>query len=159
MALAAGLLQLASIPANAQHGGVSDGSNEKVVSMNVFSNNRGYIVCLSWQPNGTCANIFDIFIDDSATGARLNGVEYDIALYKGGELVASSQRAGQTTTAQFYDFEDQGQPTVRVSNIERSGGLIDFATQVTPESPLHIFPPMAALFAAITALHRLRPAA
>lgn len=57
--------------------------------MNGLSSDRNYIVHLSWQPNGTDDNI-DIFIDDYVTGARLNGVEYDIALYKGGQLVASS---------------------------------------------------------------------
>jgi len=143
--------------ASAQQGGISD-SNEKVVSMNGFSSGRNYIVYLSWQPNGTDDNVFDIFIDDSVTSARLNAVKYDIALYKGGQLVASSQRVDQTTTRQLYDFEDLGQYTVRISNIENSGEFIDFSIQMTPEFPLHIFAVVAATFAGIVALHRFRPA-
>ena len=82
MALATALLLFAAMPANAQQGGVSDGANEKVVSMNGFSSDKSYIVYLAWQPNGTDANIFDIFIHDSATGARLRAIKYDIAVYK-----------------------------------------------------------------------------
>ena len=114
---------------------------------------------MSWQPNSTDDNIFDIFIDNSVTGARLAGVEYDIAMYKGGQLVASSQTTDQTTTRQLYDFGDQGQYTVRVSDIEGSGEFIDFSIQVTPEIPLHMFAAMAAVFAGMVALHRFRPAA
>ena len=159
LVLASGfLLFAAASPASAQQGGVSDES-EKVVSMNGFSSDRNYIVRLSWQPNGTDDNIFDIFIDDSTTGARLNGVEYDIALYKGSQLVASSQRTDQTTTRQLYDLGDLGQYTVRVSDIEGTDEFIDFSIQVTPEFPLHVFAAMAAVFAGIMALHRFRPAA
>jgi hypothetical protein len=75
MALAAGLVLLAAMPANAQQGGVSDDTNEKVVSMNGFSSDTSYIVYLSWQPNGTDANILDIFIHDSATGALLSDIK------------------------------------------------------------------------------------
>lgn len=134
-------------------------TSEKVVSMNGFSRDRSYIVYQSWQPNGTGANIFFIFIDDSATSARLKDVEYDIALHRDGQLVASSERSGQTTTRQFYSFEDQGQYTVRISNFEGSGEFIDFSIQVTPEFPLHIFAVVAAMFVGIVALQRFRPAA
>jgi hypothetical protein len=134
MVLALGFLLLATTsPASAQQGGVSD-SNEKVVSMNGLSSGRSYIVYLSWQPNGTDTNIFDVFIDDSGTSARLNNVEYDIALYRGDQLVASSQRTGQMTTRQLYDFGDEGQCTVKISNIEGSSEFIDFPIQVTPDS-------------------------
>ena len=109
----------------------------------------------SWQPNSTDTNIFDVFIDDSVTGARLNGVEYDIALYQNGQLVASSQRTDQTTTRQLYDL-DEGQYTVRVADIEGSGQHIDFSIQVTPEFPLHVLAGAAALFAGMIAMHRLR---
>lgn len=159
LVLAIGFLLLATAsPANAQQGGVTD-TTEKVISMNGLSSDRSYIVYLSWRPNGTDTNIFDIFIDDSATSARLNDVEYNIALYRDGQLVASSERTGQATTRQFYDFEDQGQYTVRISNIEGSGEFIDFSIQVTPEFPLHIFTAVAAMFAGIVALQRFRPAA
>lgn len=86
---------------------------------------------MSGQPNGTDTNIFDIFIDDSATSTRLSDVEYDIALYKGGQLVASTQRTDQTSTRQFYDFKVLGQYAVRISNIEGSGEYIHFSIQVT----------------------------
>ena len=102
--------------------------------MNGLSSGRSYIVYLSWQPNGTDTNIFDVFIDDSGTSARLNNVEYDIALYRGDQLVASSQRTGQMTTRQLYDFGDEGQCTVKISNIEGSSEFIDFPIQVTPDS-------------------------
>lgn len=154
LVLAVGLL-LAANPAYAQQGGVSE-STDKVVSMNGFSSGRDYIVHMSWQPNGTDVNVFDVFIDDSVTGARLNGVEYDIALYQNGQLVPSSQRMDQTTTRQLYDFEDEGHYTVRVSDIEGSGQSIDFSIQVTPEFTLHVFAGAAALFAGMIAMHRLR---
>ena len=113
----------------------------------------------SWQPNSTDTNIFDVFIDDSVPGARLNDAEYDIALYQNGQLIASSQRTDQTTTRQLCDFEDEGQYTVSVSDIKDSDQHIDFSIQVTPEFPLHIFAAVAATFAEIVVLHRLRPLA
>jgi hypothetical protein len=127
--------------------------------MNGSSSDRNCILHRSWQPNGTDDNIFDIFIDDSVTGARLYGVEYDIALYNGGQLVASSQRTDETTTRQLYDFGELGQYIVKVSDIEGTGEFIDFSIQVAPEFPLHIFAAMAAVVAGIVALHRIRPAA
>jgi hypothetical protein len=120
------------------------GSNEKAVSMNGLGSDRHYIVYLSWQQNGSGANIFDVFIEDSATSARLNGAEYDIALYKAGELVTSSLRTDQTTTLQFYNFEDQGEYVI-------------FSIEVTPEFPLHMFAALAAAFVGMVALGRLRP--
>lgn len=39
--------------------------------MNGFSSGRDYIMYKSWQPNSTDTTIFDVFIDDSVTGARL----------------------------------------------------------------------------------------
>jgi hypothetical protein len=125
--------------------------------MNGLSNNRHYIVYLSWQPNGTNANIFDVFIDDSAIGARLNNVEYDIASYRADELVASSLRTDQTTTRQFYNFEELGEYTVRISNIDGSGEYMNFSIEVTPKFPLHMFAALAALFAGMVTVQRLRP--
>lgn len=150
------LLLAVANPTDAQQGGVAN-SNEKVVSMNVVSNDRHYIVYLSWQPNGSNANIFDVFIDDSATGARLNNVEYVISLYRADELVASSLRTDQTTTRQFYNFEESGEYTVRISNIDGNGEYINFSIEVTPEFPLHMFGALAALFAGMVTVQRLRP--
>lgn len=80
-------------------------------------------------------------------------------MYQNGQSVASSQRTDQTTTRQLYDFEDDGQYTVSVSDIKDSGQHIDFSTQATLEFPLHIFAAVAAAFGAIVVLHRLRPLA
>jgi len=67
-------------------------------------------VYLSWTPDDV-DNTFDIYIHDSITDRQVEGITYDVMLYRDGQLLSSSQRTDQTTTRQVYDFEQEGQYT------------------------------------------------
>jgi hypothetical protein len=67
-------------------------------------------VYLSWTPDDV-DNTFDIYIHDSITDRPVEGISYDVMLYRDGQLPSSSQRTDQRTTRQVYDFEQEGQYT------------------------------------------------
>jgi hypothetical protein len=103
------MLQQALPAANAQRGFVTE-EEEGVVSMSGLSCDRNYIVYLSWTPDDL-HNTFDIHIRDSISDRPVEGITYDVMLYRDGQLVSSSKRTAQTTTRQVYDFEQEGQCT------------------------------------------------
>jgi hypothetical protein len=68
-------------------------------------------VYLSWTPDDV-DNSFDIpHIHDSIMDRAVEGITYDVMLYRDGRLLSSSKRTDQTTTRQVYDFEQEGQYT------------------------------------------------
>jgi hypothetical protein len=151
--LASSLLVLQIIPlAHAQ----AEDEEPMIMSMNRLSSDRSYIVNLLWQVDDASDEmIFDIFIRDSSTNANVAGVRYDISLHKDGQLVPSTEKKDQTSTRQAYPFEEIGQYTVRISDIEDSGENAEFSIQVTPEFPLGLFAAVAAPFTAIAVLQRV----
>ena len=127
-----------------------------IMSMNRLSSDRSYIVNLLWQTDDSSDEmIFDIFIQDSSTSANVAGAKYDISLYRGGQLVQSTERKDQTSTRQAYPFEEIGQYTVRISDIGDRGESAEFSIQVTPEFPLGLFAAAAAPFTAVAVIQRL----
>lgn len=104
-----------------------------------------FLVHINWSSNNIGEeNAFSIEITDD-TGKKLDAT-YDIMLYKDGTHLDETHRAGQTAAEQHYIFDEPGNYTLRIENINGESETVDIPIQVTPEFPTGALALLGAVF-------------
>lgn len=105
------------------------------IALEAKSTSGTYIVHVDWSSNEIGKeNVFGINITD-ADGNKLDAT-YDIMLYKDGKHLDSTHRASQMAAEQKYTFDEPGNYTLRIEQIDKTGEMVEIPIQVTPEFPV-----------------------
>lgn len=104
-----------------------------------------FVVHINWSSNDIGEeNAFSIEITDDA-GNKLEAA-YDIMFYKDGTHLDDTHRAEQTAAEQHYTFDEPGNYTLRIENINGESEAVDIPIQVTPEFPAGALALLGAVF-------------
>lgn len=96
------------------------------------------IVEVTWTPADIGSpHVFDMCFVEPETGVEIEDVVYDFSVYRDGDR--EELRRGQAVATQEFTFEEQGQYSIRIDNIEGLGEGVEIPIQVTPEFPLGMF--------------------
>lgn len=115
------------------------------IALEVKSTSGTYVVHVDWSSNEIGKeNVFDINITDT-DGNKIDGATYDIMLYKDGEHLDSTHRASQMAAEQKYTFDEPGNYTLRIEQIDKTGEMVEIPIQVTPEFPVSMMAVLSAV--------------
>ncbi len=117
---------------------------QEQIRLEAVSDQGTFKVEIMWTSNDIgSANNFEIYFVDPDTGSEIEGVKYDISIYR--DARPEIQRLDQTSIFQEFFFEEVGSYEIRIENIEDLGEGATVPIQVTPEFQLEVF-----VFAAAT---------
>ena len=107
---------------------------QEQITLKAGSDQGTFMVEITWTTEHIgSANMFDLHFIEPETGEEIEGVVYDISIYKGGDR--EILRRDQTATRQEFTFDNPGSYTIRIDNIEGLGERVAIPIQVTPEFP------------------------
>jgi len=109
-------------------------AGQEQITLKAGSDQGTFMVEITWTPEDIgSANVFDLHFIEPETGEEIEGVVYDISIYKGGDREILLR--DQTATRQEFTFDNPGSYTIRIDNIEGLGERVAIPIQVTPEFP------------------------
>jgi hypothetical protein len=121
---------------------------QEQIRLEAVSDQGTFKVEIMWTSNNIgSANKFEIHFVDPDSGSEIEGVKYDISIYR--DTNPEIQRLDQTSIFQEFLFEEVGSYEIRIDDIEDLGERAIIPIQVTPEFQLKVF---VFLFAAAAAL-------
>ena len=107
---------------------------QEQITLKAGSDQGTFMVEITWTTEHIgSANVFDLHFIEPETGEEIEGVVYDISIYKGGDREILLR--DQTATRQEFTFDNPGSYTIRIDNIEGLGERVAIPIQVTPEFP------------------------
>jgi hypothetical protein len=119
---------------------------QEQIRLEAVSDQGTFKIEIMWTSNDIgSANEFEIHFVDPDTGSEIEGVKYDISIYR--DASHEIQRLDQTSIFQDFFFEEIGSYEIRIDDIEDLGERAIIPIQVTPEFQLKVF-----VFAAAAAL-------
>jgi hypothetical protein len=105
---------------------------QEQIRLEAVSDQGTFKVEIMWTSNDIgSANNFEIYFVDPDSGSEIEGVKYDISIYR--DARPEIQRFDQTSTFQEFFFE------VRIDDIEDLGERAIISIQVTPEFQHKVF--------------------
>ncbi|MDQ3887669.1 MAG: hypothetical protein M3251_00170 [Thermoproteota archaeon] len=111
---------------------------QEQIRLEAVSDQGTFKVEIMWITNNIGnANMFEIHFIDPDTGSEIEGVKYDISIYK--DASPEIQRLDQTSIFQEFFFEEVGSYEIRIDDIEDLGERALIPIQVTPEFQLKVF--------------------
>ncbi len=117
---------------------------QEQIRLEAVSDQGTFKVEIMWTSNDIgSANNFEIHFVDPDSGSEIEGVKYDISIYR--DARPEIQRLDQTSIFQEFFFEEVGSYEIRIDDIEDLGEGATVPIQVTPEFQLEVF-----VFAAAT---------
>jgi hypothetical protein len=134
----------------------SHAAAQEQIIFEATSDEGTFIVEVTWTPAEIGSpHVFDMHFIEPETGVEIEDVVYDFSVYRDGDR--EELRRGQAVATQEFTFEEQGQYSIRIDNIEGLGEGVEIPVQVTPEFPLGMFAIVAlALGAAVLFARRHR---
>ena len=116
---------------------------QEQIRLEAVSDQGTFKVEIMWTSNDIgSANEFEIHFVDPDTGSEIEGVKYDITIYR--DASHEIQRLDQTSIFQEFFFEEIGSYEIRIDDIEDLGERAIIPIQVTPEFQLNVLVPAAA---------------
>jgi hypothetical protein len=111
---------------------------QEQIRLEAVSDQGTFKVEIIWTSNDIgSANNFEIHFVDPDSGSEIEGVKYDISIYR--DASPEIQRFDQTSTFQEFFFEEVGSYEIRIDDIEDLGERAIISIQVTPEFQLRVF--------------------
>jgi hypothetical protein len=111
---------------------------QEQIRLEAVSDQGTFKVEIMWTSNDIgSANNFEIYFVDPDSGSEIEGVKYDISIYR--DARPEIQRFDQTSTFQQFFFEEVGSYEIRIDDIEDLGERAIIPIQVTPEFQLRLF--------------------
>jgi hypothetical protein len=111
---------------------------QEQIRLEAVSDQGTFKVEIMWTSNDIgSANNFEIYFVDPDSGSEIEGVKYDISIYR--DARPEIQRFDQTSTFQEFFFEEMGSYEIRIDDIEDLGERAIIPIQVTPEFQLKVF--------------------
>ena len=127
---------------------------QEQITLKAGSDQGTFMVEITWTPEDIgSANVFDLHFIDPETGEEIEGVVYDISIYKEGDREILLR--DQTATRQEFTFDNPGSYTIRIDNIEGLGERAAIPIQVTPEFPTQTVALAVVAFGAVVIAARL----
>jgi hypothetical protein len=122
---------------------------QEQIRLEAVSDQGTFKVEIMWTSNDIgSANNFEIYFVDPDSGSEIEGVKYDISIYR--DARPEIQRFDQTSTFQEFFFEEVGHYEIRIDDIEDLGERAIISIQVTPEFQHKVFVFAAAAAAALS---------
>jgi hypothetical protein len=111
---------------------------QEQIRLEAVSDQGTFKVEIMWTSNDIGSpNNFEIYFVDPDTDSEIEGVKYDISIYR--DAHPEIQRFDQTSTFQQFFFEEVGSYEIRIDDIEDLGERAIIPIQVTPEFQLRLF--------------------
>ena len=111
---------------------------QEQIRLEAVSDQRTFKIDIMWTSNDIgSANKFEIHFVDPDSGSEIEGVKYDISIYR--DARPEIQRFDQTSTFQEFFFEEVGPYEIRIDDIEDLGERAIISIQVTPEFQHKVF--------------------
>jgi hypothetical protein len=111
---------------------------QEQIRLEAVSDQGTFKVEIMWTSNDIgSANKFEIHFVDPDSGSEIEGVKYDISIYR--DANPEIQRLDQTSIFQEFFFEEVGSYEIRMDDIEDLGERAIIPIQVTPEFQLKVF--------------------
>jgi hypothetical protein len=111
---------------------------QEQIRLEAVSDQGTFKVEIMWTSNDIgSANKFEIHFADPDSGSEIEGVKYDISIYR--DASPEIQRLDQTSIFQEFFFEVVGSYEIRIDDIEDLGERAIIPIQVTPEFQLRVF--------------------
>ncbi|MDQ3727370.1 MAG: hypothetical protein M3307_03945 [Thermoproteota archaeon] len=122
---------------------------QEQIRLEAVSDQGTFKVEIMWTSNDIgSANNFEIYFVDPDSGSEIEGVKYDISIYR--DARPEIQRLDQTSIFQEFFFEEVGSYEIRIDDIEDLGERAIISIQVTPEFQHKVFVFAAAAAAALS---------
>ena len=129
---------------------------QEQIRLEAITDQGTFKVEIMWTSNdiGT-ANEFELHFIDPDTGSEIEGIKYDISIYRNDK--PEIQRLDQTSIFQEFFFEEMGSYEIRIEDIEGLGERAIVPIQVTPEFQLKgfVLPAAAVLSIAMLAARQM----
>ena len=111
---------------------------QEQIRLEAVSDQGTFKVEIMWASNDIgSANNFEIYFVDPDTESEIEGVKYDISIYRDDR--PETQRLDQISIFQEFFFEEVGSYEMRIDDIEDLGERAIVPIQVTPEFQLKVF--------------------
>ncbi len=111
---------------------------QEQIRLEAVSDQGTFKVEIMWTSNDIGSpNNFEIYFVDPDTDSEIEGVKYDISIYR--DARPEIQRLDQTSIFQQFFFEEVGSYEIRIDDIEDLGERVIIPIQVTPEFQFKVF--------------------
>lgn len=123
---------------------------QQSTTLEATSDEGSFLVQVAWEPAEVGQeNTFDISFVEPETGTMLEDITYDFSVLQGDSVKA--HKVDQAASRQRLAFDEPGQYTIRIDNIDGLDEGVEIPIQVTPEFPLGALAGVAAVGAAVAA--------